>query len=107
MRYDDQPLAAGMTANLHVVRGTRDLLCTEARHSQLDRLQLAVGEPHHLQQQPAVAEARDLGFAEGARLVVDRRLDNFQVLLCRAKDQIEIAERIEIAEIPRSRASTS
>src|SRR5450756_2067446 len=35
----------------------------------LDRLQFAIGEPHHFQQQPAVAETRDLGLAEGTRLV--------------------------------------
>src|SRR3984893_14694564 len=67
--------------------------------SPLNRLQLAIGEPHHFQQQPAVAKARDLGLAEGARLVVDRGLDDFEILLCGAEDQIEIAERIEIAEI--------
>src|SRR4051812_40728356 len=65
----------------------------------LNCLQFAIREPHHLQQQPAVAESGDLGLAEGARLVVDRRLDDFQVLLGRAEDQVEIAERIEISEI--------
>src|SRR6202000_2128811 len=67
--------------------------------SVLNRLQLAIGEPDHLQQQPAVAETRDLGLAEGARLVVDRRFDDFEILFCCAEDQIEIAERVEITEI--------
>jgi hypothetical protein len=38
-----------------------------------NRLKLAIGKPDHLQQQPAVAKAGDLGFADGARLVMDRR----------------------------------
>src|ERR1700722_4359906 len=69
------------------------------RKGDSNRLQLAIGEPHHLQQQPAVAKPRDLGLAEGARLVVDRRLDDLEVLLGRAEEQVEIAEGIEIAEI--------
>src|SRR5205085_9927639 len=64
-----------------------------------DRLELAVGKPHHLQQQPAVAEPRDLGLTEGTGFVVDRGLDDLQVLLRRSKDQVEIAKRIEVAEI--------
>src|SRR5579863_1371178 len=64
-----------------------------------NRLELAIGEPDHLQQQPSIPEARYLGFAEGARLVVDWRLDEFQILFRCSEDQVEIAERIEIAEI--------
>jgi hypothetical protein len=64
-----------------------------------NRLQFAIGEPHHLQQQPVVAKPGDLGLAEGPRLVVDRRLDDFEILFRGAEDQVEIAERIEIAEI--------
>ena len=67
--------------------------------SRSNGLELAIGEPHHFQQQPAVPKTRDLGLAESARLVMDRRFDDFQVLLRRAEDQIEVAERIEIAEI--------
>src|SRR4051812_22263219 len=58
-------------------------------------LEFAIGEPYHFQQQPAVAKPRDLGLAEGACLIMDRRLDDFQVLFRGAKNQIEIAERIE------------
>src|SRR5829696_8497026 len=53
----------------------------------LDRLQLPIGEPHHLQQQPAVPKARY------------RRLDDFEILLRGAEDQVEIAEWIEVSEI--------
>ena len=70
-----------------------------SRFSPSNGFEFPIGEPHHFQEQPAVAEARDLGFAEGARLVVDRHLDDFQVLLGGAEDQIEVAERIEVAEI--------
>src|SRR6202047_4686447 len=70
------------------------------RNENSDRLQFAISEPNHFQEQPSVPKARDLGLAERTRLVVDRRLDNFEVLLRCAEDQIEIAERIEVAEIP-------
>src|SRR6187402_2110962 len=64
-----------------------------------NRLEFPIGKPHHLQQQPAVAEARDLGLAESAGLVVDRRLDDFQILFGRTEDQIEIAERVESPKV--------
>jgi hypothetical protein len=38
-----------------------------------DRLQFAVSEPHHFQQQPAVAKPEDPGFAEGACLAVTKQ----------------------------------
>src|SRR5215211_1075321 len=69
------------------------------RDPRSDRLELAVGKPHHLQQQPAVAEPRDLSLTEGASSVMDRGLDDLQILLRCPKDQIEIAKRIEVAEI--------
>ena len=53
----------------------------------------------HDENATAVTKSGDLGFAEGARLVVYGRLDDLEVLLRRAEDQVEIAERIEIAEI--------
>src|SRR5215213_7116936 len=62
-------------------------------------LELAICKPYHLQQQPTVAKPRDLRFAEGAGLVVNRGLDDLQILLGRAEDQIEVAERIEVAEV--------
>ena len=37
---------------------------------------------------------------------MDRRLDDLEVLLGRAEDQVEIAERIEVAEIAALRAPT-
>jgi hypothetical protein len=42
----------------------------------LNRLQLPISEPHHLQQQPSIAEARNLGLAECAGLVMNRCLDD-------------------------------
>src|SRR5689334_1118466 len=30
---------------------------------------------------------------------MDRRLDNFEILFCRAEDQIKVTERIEVSEI--------
>ena len=53
----------------------------------------------HAQQQPAVPEARDVGFAVFARGVADRHFGGLQVELGGAEDQVEIAERIELAEI--------
>src|SRR6195256_5432180 len=68
--------------------------------------EFAIGEPHHFQQQPAVAKPGDLGLAEGACLVMDRRLDDLEILFGGTEDQVEVAERIEVAEIatlPRQR----
>ena len=39
--------------------------------------ELAISEPHHFQQQPAIAKPRNLVFAEGARPVVNRGLYDF------------------------------
>src|SRR3974390_2978211 len=90
-----------------LVTVSRDASMTEMRQLQppddftalSDRFQLAVGKPDHFQKQPAVAKPRDLRLAKGACLVVDRRLDDFEVLFGCAENQIEIAERVEIAEI--------
>ena len=46
----------------------------------------------------AVPEAADLGLAVGARAIADRQLDDLQVLLGGAEEQVEVAERIEVAE---------
>src|ERR1700686_1302276 len=69
---------------------------TEARL--VGALELAVGERRHAQQRRAVAEARDLGLPIGAGPVADRQLDDAQVLLGGAEDQVEVAERIDLAE---------
>jgi hypothetical protein len=45
-------------------------------HRCLNRLQLPIGEPHHLQQQPSIAKAGNLGLAECAGLVMNRCLDD-------------------------------
>src|SRR6185437_14565571 len=49
-----------------------------------------------------MAKARNLGLAIGPTGVPDRHFDDFQGQLRGAEDQIEIAERIEIAEIAAS-----
>src|SRR5262249_24876426 len=56
-------------------------------------------EQHHAQQYESVTEAGNLGLAVGAAGVADRNLDRLEAELGGAEDQIEIAERIEIAEI--------
>src|SRR6266702_7661571 len=65
----------------------------------LDRLDLEERESHHLQQHPTMTEPGDLRLAIGARGVPDREIHRFQVELRCTEDQIEIAERTEIAEI--------
>src|SRR5690348_15375964 len=53
----------------------------------------------HAQQKPAVTETADVGFAVASRAVMDRYLDNFQVEPRRAKEQVEITKRIEVAKV--------
>src|SRR5262249_42744168 len=54
--------------------------------------------PGHGRQLRAVLETADLGLAVGARAVAHRQLHDFQILLGGPEDQIEIPERIEVAE---------
>src|SRR5262249_39770840 len=62
---------------------------------------LAAHEPeqHHAQQHEAVTETGDLGLAVGAAGIADRNLDGLEAELGSAEDQLEIPERIEVAEI--------
>ena len=60
-------------------------------------LQLAEGDPAHLQQQPAVAEAADLDLAVAPRLISNGNFDNLEVEFGGTEQQIEIAEGIEPA----------
>ena len=53
----------------------------------------------HAQQQPAVAEARDVGLAVRALVVADGQVDDAQVEARGAEQQVEVAERIEVAEV--------
>src|SRR5262249_22832424 len=62
-------------------------------------LELAEAEHRHAQKQPAVLEPADLGVAVRARAIAHRHLDDFQARPGGAEEQIEITERIEIAEV--------
>src|SRR5581483_2129286 len=62
-------------------------------------LQLPEREHGPLQQQPAVPEARDLRLAVRARVVADGQVDDLQVQPRRAEQQVEVAERVEVAEV--------
>ena len=62
-------------------------------------LEAARGDPDHAQQQPAVAPALDVRLAVRALAVADRHVHDAQVQLRRAEEQVEVAERIEVAEV--------
>ena len=53
----------------------------------------------HLQQQPAMAEPANVGCPVGPLPVTNGDLDNLQILLRRAEQQIEVPEGIEVAKI--------
>src|SRR5262245_14968621 len=63
------------------------------------KFQAAGGEEHHAQKQPAVAPAMDVGLPVSARPVADGQINQTQVEFCRTEDQVEIAERVEVAEV--------
>src|SRR5262249_29171404 len=65
----------------------------------LGQLQLAGREPAHLQEQPAVAEARDVGLAVRALMVAHRQVRDVQVEPSRAEQQVEVPEGVEVAEV--------
>src|SRR5438093_1721597 len=56
-------------------------------------------EGDHPQQQPAVPPATDVRLAVGARLVAHRQVEDLHVEARRAQQQVEIAERVELAEV--------
>src|ERR1044071_4871355 len=64
-----------------------------------DELEPGGGEGGHAKQQPAVAPALDVGFAVGAGLVADGQVDDPQVELGRAEEEVEIAEGIKIPKV--------
>src|SRR3954469_24109656 len=65
----------------------------------LDELDPPGGEGAHLEQEPAVAPALDVGLAVGALAVADRHLDELQVELGRPEQEVEIPEGIEVPEV--------
>src|SRR5208282_3408566 len=65
----------------------------------LDELETHAGEHHHSDQQPAVSPARDVGLAVSALCVANRHVNDLQIELGSAEDEIEIAEWIELPEV--------
>ncbi len=63
-----------------------------------NKLDASCGEEDHAQQQQAVAPSLDVGDAVGALPVADRPVDDFAVEFGRAEEQVEVAERVEVAE---------
>src|SRR5258706_4190447 len=61
--------------------------------------ELAGRERAHLQEQPAVPEARDIGLSVFPLVVPDRQVDDAQVEPRRPEEQVEVAERIEVPEV--------
>jgi hypothetical protein len=57
------------------------------------------GKPHHLKQKNTVPESRNLRLSVRASSVADRNVNAFKFQLARPEDQIEITERIEVAEV--------
>ncbi len=68
------------------------------RRRRSQRLHLSEREHEHASQKPAMAETVDLGLAIGAARVTHRHFDNLEVVLGRTEQQVEIAERVEVAE---------
>src|SRR6202795_2499481 len=55
--------------------------------------------PGHLQELQPVAEALDICFTISPRQIPYRNVDDFEAELGRGKEQFEVAERIELAEV--------
>src|SRR5207247_8186239 len=56
-------------------------------------------EDGHPEEQPAVAPAADVRLSVDARLVADGHVDDLQPKPRRSEEQVEVAERIEVAEV--------
>src|SRR5262245_42660303 len=74
------------------------LLMTPSRleSAQLESQQ---GEPAHLEEQPPVLEAADVGHAVRTGGIANRYLRDLQVCLGGTEDGVEIPERVEIPEV--------
>src|SRR5262249_34244427 len=64
-----------------------------------DRVDAHECKQHDAQQHEAVPEARDLRLAVSAADIADGDLDRLERKLRSAEDQLEVAERVEVAEI--------
>src|SRR3989304_8111966 len=65
----------------------------------LKRLQFPKREGDHAQEQPAVAKARNIRVPVAACSIMDGYFDDLEILLRGAEDQMQVAERIEVAEV--------
>ena len=45
-------------------------------------------------------KARNLCFTIGSACIANRNFNYFEIKLCRPEDQVEIAERVELAKVP-------
>src|SRR5437762_13265413 len=64
-----------------------------------NELQPEGGEGRHAQQEQAMAPALNVRLAIGAGLVADRQIDDPQVQLRRAEQEVKIAKRIKVAKV--------
>src|SRR6266540_5512021 len=62
-------------------------------------LQPPCGERHHTEQQPGMSPALNIGRAVGALTVPNGQVDDAQREPCRAEQQVEVPERVEVAEV--------
>src|SRR5260370_16221501 len=67
------------------------------------RLEPEESENGHLEQQPAVGKPPDVRGPVIPFLVMDRDLQDLEVELGGPEEEVEVAERIEVAEIPAAR----
>src|ERR1043165_7962001 len=67
--------------------------------SKSDEFQPARGKEGHAHQEPSVRPAPDVGLAVHPFAIPDRQFDDLERLARRAEKQIEIAKRIELAEV--------
>src|SRR6266542_4165142 len=64
-----------------------------------NKLDLPRRVKNHPQKQPAVAESADVGAAVFSFAIAHRDVDDLEVQFGGAEEQVEIAERIELAEV--------
>src|ERR1700736_3762740 len=94
-RFSDMRSIVGVRLDNTILAGRAGFSRAPISHE----LDTAEREPQHSQQQPPVLPAPDVGGSIRALQVADRKIDNLQVLLGRAKQQVEVAKRIEVAEV--------
>jgi hypothetical protein len=66
-------------------------------------LDLSIRKERHLQQQPPVPEAADVGAPVGAFPIPDRHFSHFKVEFGSPEDEIKISKGIEVSEIVSTR----